>query len=126
MPEHFNPDKMAEVGSLEQARARPAPRVRGYLYVTEYNNYGDVQWETAIEPPTRTQKATIGGASVPIAASTHYVTLFATYPCRVAFVPDGEDLANAESHAFPLAAETETPRLVPMNTAMAVVTFPDY
>lgn len=100
-------------------------RVYGFLYVTEHRNYGDVQWETAIEPSHRVQKTPIG-TPVSIDRETHMVELLSTYPCRVAFCPDGEDLANAESHAFPVPADTLVTRLIPMNTVMSVVTFPGY
>ena len=122
---------MAEVNE-ELVQLKPSQRntlrafVRGYLYITEHNNYGDVQWETPIEPAQRTTRIGIGSELGKVDRQTHFVVLFATAKCRVAFVPDGEDLSNAESHAFPLAAETETPRIIHMNTAMTVVTFPDY
>ena len=112
--------------STEWARIHLRAYVRGYLYITEYNNYGDVQWETPIESATRTKRIGIGTETGKIARETHYVVLFATGKCRVAFVPDGEDIANAESHAFPVAPEVEVPRLIPMNTPMTVVAFPDY
>lgn len=123
---------MAEISDLSPAsitwenNIHRVPRPRGYLYVTQHNNYGDVQWETPIEPSKKTTKHAIGVDTCPIDRETHVVVLFATYRCRVAFVPKGESLADAESHAFPLPPETETPRLVHMNTEMTIVAFPDY
>ena len=112
--------------STEWARIHLRAYVRGYLYITEHNNYGDVQWETPIEPGVRTTRIGIGTEMGKVARETHFVVLFATGKCRVAFVPDGEDIANAESHAFPVAPEVEVPRIIHMNTPMTVVTFPDY
>jgi len=114
------------VGSKDTARIQLRAYVRGYLYITEHNNYGDVQWETPIEPGVRTTRIGIGTETGKVARETHFVVLFATGKCRVAFVPDGEDIANAESHAFPVAPEVEVPRIIHMNTPMTVVTFPDY
>jgi hypothetical protein len=100
-------------------------RVYGDLYVTEHPNYGDVQFESAIEPAETTHKVAIGEA-VKVKAATRVVVLFATYRCRVAFIPDGEEMANAISHAWPLAPDTEVQRVAHINTPMTIVSFPDY
>lgn len=93
------------------------------LYISEYNNMGDVQWETPMEPAQRVHTVEIGDVSEEIDRTTRFVVLFATRRCRVAFVPEGEDEAQAISHAFPLAAEVETPRLIHMNTRFRLATY---
>lgn len=93
------------------------------LYVSEYNNMGDVQWETPMEPAKRVRKVEIGEVSGEIDREARFVVLFATRPCRVAFVPDGEDIEQAEGHAFPLAANVEMSRMIHMNTRFRLATF---
>lgn len=98
----------------------------GYLYITEYNNMGDVQWETPMEPAQRVMRVAIGEVSEEVAKTTRMVLLFSTVPCLVAFVPDGEEVyatQNPDAHVFPLAPETETMRLMHMNTAMRIATY---
>jgi hypothetical protein len=95
----------------------------GHVYITEYNNMGDVQWEIPMEPAQRCHRVAIGEVSEPTDKASRFIVLLASAPCRVAFVPDGENIEDAESHAFPLAAETETLRLVHMNTVLRIATY---
>lgn len=125
MPE-FDEELFKPGGVMFLPTPNTVPRVLGYLYVTQHNNYGDVQFSDPIEPAKQTTKHVIGEETCEIDRETHIVVLFSTFRCRVAFVPKGEDIAQAESHAFPLAPETEISRIVHLNTEMTIVTFPDY
>lgn len=93
------------------------------LYISEYNNMGDVQWETPMEPAQRVHTVEVGEVSDPVDRAARFVVLFATRRMRVAFVPDGDE-SDAKGHAFPIAAEVETLRLIHMNTGFRLATFP--
>jgi hypothetical protein len=84
----------------------------GYLYVTEYNNQGDLSLETPLEPALAQNVLGIGDENqVSLHPDTRVVALFATLPCFVAF----------DSRAgFPLAPGVEVIRLVHMRTGLSV------
>ncbi|TAL08270.1 MAG: hypothetical protein EPO02_13285 [Nitrospirae bacterium] len=96
------------------------------LYITEFGNYGDVQWETPVAPATETHRVPIEDhveISASIAADTRLVVLFATAKCMVALIPDGvmpDDVEPGRVVYFPVAAETETVRLMHTNVKFRV------
>jgi hypothetical protein len=95
----------------------------GLLFITEYRNYGDVQWETAVEPADHAHEVPIGDLvdmSEPLTADTRLVALFATVPCLVAFLPEN----GGDGIYFPVAAETETLRLMHTNTKFRIAVKP--
>ena len=97
--------------------------IAGSVYVSEYTNMGDLNLETPMEPARRVQRVEIGGLSELLDKDTRMVVLFATTPCKVAFMVDGETVEGAENRAFPVAENVETVRVMRLNTSIRIAVF---
>ena len=97
----------------------------GHLYITEYNNMGDLSLETPMEPPLRVQRVEIGTQSLDLDKDTRIVALFATAPCRFSFLSDSEsaDAEGWEARAVPLSDQQEVIRVTRLNTKMRVAVY---
>lgn len=93
----------------------------GKLYVSEYNNLGDISPSVPQEPSTVVQEVAFGGISEPLHENTRLIALFADMPCKVCFVAKNEDAR--EEDATPMAEEYEITRLVHMSSGIRVAVY---
>jgi hypothetical protein len=93
----------------------------GKLYITEYNNYGDVSVSTMLEPSTKVQEIAIGDISDSLDNNTRAVCLWADTPCRFHFLAQGEEPLVRDS--TPIAVEYEISRAVHMGSGLRIATF---
>jgi hypothetical protein len=94
----------------------------GRVFISEYNNMGDVAPSMALEPLTLVQEVAIGSVSDGLHHDTRMVMLFSDMPCKLHFFADGD--VPDERRAFPMKNDYEIQRLVHMGTKMRIATFP--
>ena len=94
----------------------------GRLWISEYNNMGDVAPSKALEPLTLVQEVPVGEVSAVFHPDTRLVLLYSDMPCRVHFFADGD--SPDEKRSFPMKNDYEIERLVHMGTKMRLATFP--
>lgn len=99
----------------------------GFLSITEYPYRGEPSSSVPKEPATLTQRVRIGEVSNTLHADTQIVALWATMPCKVLFFAGDNWVEGAEvpNGGFPITAEYEICRGVPMNTGMRIAVLPE-
>lgn len=93
------------------------------LYITEYNNMGDVSPSLVLEPATRVQKVAFGEVSAVLHPDTRVVCLYSDLPCKVRFFAGTPDPDALKEHASPMQEHYEVQRLIHMNSQQRVAVF---